>query len=101
MLWKKNYTHTFQTIFFVFLYRNPNAKGLPFWPEYRPDDKSYMNINLTTTAGVNLLETSVEFWDTLREKTRNDAHSNAPMALLYLFCVAFSIGIVNAGIELR
>ncbi|KAL5013883.1 hypothetical protein ScPMuIL_008153 [Solemya velum] len=80
---------------------NPNAKGLPFWPEYRPDDKSYMNINLTTTAGVNLLETSVEFWDTLREKTRNDAHSNAPMALLYLFCVAFSIGIGNAGIELR
>ena len=47
--------------------RNPNGKGLPYWPEY-DQKEGYLHIGATTQQAQRLKDKEVTFWTELRAK---------------------------------
>lgn len=54
-------------ILFDSLLRNPNGKGLPYWPKYDKKE-GYLQISVTTQQAQRLKDKEVTFWTKLRAK---------------------------------
>ncbi|KAL5014478.1 hypothetical protein ScPMuIL_008748 [Solemya velum] len=94
-------THTIMSYIANFAkHGNPNGVGLPSWPEFKKGRRSYMNLNLTSESGVNLLKETMEFWDQLRHENERAVSSKASVnmsaATTFWNCILF-IGFVLLG----
>ena len=84
-------TCSLKCVYYIY-FSDPNSQGLPLWPVYDNNSKSYMDLTITSAAGKDLYADRMKFWiETIPNLIEQDISSApkfcASIALAKLFCI--------------